>query len=215
MDTLAWLMVLTAILIVRGVKNGRVVELPGDIRDTVVAMLTGDVEGLKEVGGRRGESASAVNVTLDTVPYGQGTGNLVTEMKRLAKEGGDTYKWGGESLAEGGYDCSGLVWAALKSLGIYSGPRFTASSFPGIAGKFAVKISKEDAQAGDIVRWPNHMGVVTGTDRYYSALNPKAGIKEDAIHNHRGTPTYWRVTGVGYMGGSTTGSSAKWSNKVV
>lgn len=212
MDTMAWIMVLTGILIVRGISKGRVLELPQDLRDTVIAGLTGDIAGLKEIGQRTGVGTSAATVTLDSVEYGSGRGgNLVTEMRRLSAQAGSRYVWGGESLGEGGYDCSGLVWASLKSLGVYNGPRFTASSFPTVAKQFSVKVSTP--APGDIVRWSNHMGVVTGKDRYYSALNPRVGIKEDAIHNHKGSPTYYRITGSGYAGGSSL--TAKWSNKAV
>ncbi|MFA5706933.1 MAG: NlpC/P60 family protein [Candidatus Neomarinimicrobiota bacterium] len=191
MDTIAWLMILTAVLIIRGVSKGRVRELPTDLRDTVIASITGDTTALKEIGNRTGDASSAATVSLDTVEFNSSNGTLVSEMRKLASQAGNKYVWGGESLAEGGYDCSGLVWASLKSLGIYNGPRFTAGNFPSVAGKFAVKVSSP--QPGDIVRWPNHIGVVTGVDKYYSALNPKTGIKEDAIHNHSGTPTYWRL----------------------
>jgi cell wall-associated NlpC family hydrolase len=200
-DTVGWILILTAILIIRGVSKGRVRELPGDLRDTVVAGLTGDMVALKEIGTRTGDTASAATVSLDSVEYGSGSGTLVSEMKKLASAAGNKYVWGGESLGEGGYDCSGLVWAALKSLGIYNGPRFTAGTFPGIAGKFSVKVTSP--QVGDIVRWPNHIGVVTGADRYYSALNTKVGMKEDAIHNHKGTPSYYRISKVGSAGGAT------------
>jgi cell wall-associated NlpC family hydrolase len=195
MDTLGWFLILMGMLVTRSVMKGRVSNIPEDMRDTFVAVTTFDVDKLKEINTRTGEGASATPVTLDTVEYGgnKNGGSIGAEMQRLAKAAGNHYVWGGESLGEGGYDCSGLVYAALKSLGIYSGTRFSASSFPKVAGKFAKPVRPDQASIDDIVVWSNHMGVVTGKDKYYSALNPKTGIKEDAIHNHKGQPSYYRV----------------------
>jgi hypothetical protein len=192
MKTMGWFFILISVLILRGIKNGRVKELPDDMKDTFIAGMTGDFNALSEISNRKGEGLSVPDFNLYSIEFGGNpNNNLIGEMKRLANQAGNKYVWGGESLSEGGYDCSGLVWAALKSMGKYNGSRFTAGNFPSVASKFSEKVNSP--QPGDIVRWPDHIGVVTGTDRYYSALNRNAGIKEDAIHNHKGTPTYYRV----------------------
>lgn len=214
MDTLAWLMILMGGLIINGVRKGRVLELPEDLRDFFIGAITGDIAALKEVNARTGEGVTASTVTLDSVEYGVGSGTLVQEMQRLAKEAGYDYVWGGESSGEGGYDCSGLVWAALKSLGYYDGARFTSRTFPSVAGKFAAKTTTPGV--GDIVAWTGHMGVVSGNNKYYSALSKSSGIKESSISGHGGTPTYWRLktsaAKTSYVSGSGTPT---WGQKAV
>lgn len=193
MHTIAYILILAGILTMRATLSGRVREIPEDLRDSVVAVLTADGALLKEVGARKGGSASAGVVTLDTISYGDSSasGDLIAEMNRLAKAAGNDYHWGGASVKDG-WDCSGLVYGALKTMGVYNGARFTTRTFESLAAPFAVRVATP--QRGDIVVWVgSHMGVVTGTDRYYSALSERSGIKEDAIHNHKGTPHYWRL----------------------
>ncbi|HXK36063.1 MAG TPA: NlpC/P60 family protein [Candidatus Paceibacterota bacterium] len=214
MDTMAWLMILVGGLIINGIRKGRVLELPTDLRDFFIGAITGDVTALKEVNARTGTGITAPTVTLDSVEYGTGSGTLVQEMQRLAREAGNNYQWGGESIGEGGYDCSGLVWAALKSLGYYDGPRFTSRTFPAVASDFAVRTTSPGV--GDIVSWSGHMGVVSGQGRYYSALSEKSGIKESAISSHKGTPTYWRLkTTAGSSAHVATSSVPTWGQKAV
>lgn len=213
MNTIAWLMILVGALILNGVRRGRVLELPDDIRDFFIGALTGDLPALREVNTRRGEGVTASTVNLSTIEYGAGSGTLVQEMQRLAREAGNNYHWGGESLSEGGYDCSGLTWAGVKSLGYYDGPRFTTSSFPSVAGKFTVKTTNPGV--GDIVWWPGHMGVVSGDNKYYSALSEKSGIKESSISGHPGKPTYYRLkTSASKTAALPSGGSA-WSQRAV
>lgn len=98
------------------------------------------------------------------------------------------------------YDCSGLVWKALKETGIYNGSRFTTASFDHIASQFATKVTSP--QVGDIANSASHghMGIVNGSDSFYSAMNPDAGIGSAPLsqfHDSKGEQItdwlYWRV----------------------
>lgn len=60
------------------------------------------------------------------------------------------YKWGGESMKEGGFDCSGLIWAAFKSVGI-SIPRVSYSQ-----ANHGTRVSIDDLLPGDLVAWENN-----------------------------------------------------------
>lgn len=53
-------------------------------------------------------------------------GNKIIECAQ--KYIGIPYVWGGESMSEGGFDCSGLVYKALKDAG-YNVPRDTAQGY--------------------------------------------------------------------------------------
>jgi cell wall-associated NlpC family hydrolase len=204
MTTIGWLFILAAAVILRSVFKGRVAELPVDTRDMLLGALRGDFEAVKEAAARTGEGLQPTLVaegspTVSGVAGGSGgpTGAaLVAEMKRLGD--GKRYVWSGTfAPGSGGGDCSGLVWRAVKNLGIYTGPRFTTFTFPLQSKKWAAPTTSP--QPGDIVVWQRggpkgHMGVVTGPDRFYSALSQRSGVREAPISSITGRITYYRVT---------------------
>jgi cell wall-associated NlpC family hydrolase len=117
-------------------------------------------------------------------------------MHELALFANNRYRYA--STGPDAYDCSGLIYRALVDLGYYKGVRFASATW-GIQG--APIASKVTTPAvGDIVVWPGkHMGVVSGNDLMYSALNPTDGILESKISHesdHAGfQPSYWRLKG--------------------
>lgn len=204
METLAWVTILAGILIGRQVIVGRAAQFPQDTHDFFLAFFRGDGAGLSEIAKRRGTSTAqnvATSLTDAQVSSMGSSGNvgstLIAEMKRLAIAADNKYRWG--ATGPDGYDCSGLVWRAMKNLNLYGGPRFTTITF---AASLGSKVQKVATPApGDIVNWSlRHMGVVVGADRMYSALNTKVGITESAISAERGTPEYWRLTVSGGVG---------------
>lgn len=78
---------------------------------------------------------------------------------------GTPYVWGGESMTEGGMDCSGFVYNALKDAG-YNIGRTTAQGYRSI-GK---TVSKANMQPGDLVFFGNsdkatHIGIYIGNGK--------------------------------------------------
>lgn len=185
-------------LLLRQVVVGRVAETPADLKDLFVALVNGDPAAARQVTQLRGENvgsaldsnvASTVGGVISPLPT-----SLLNECERLgtAAKGyvlgatGPTY-----------YDCSGLVWRAMKNLGIYTGVRFVTANFEHIAPKFATKVGQP--LAGDIVIWPGkHMGIATGGDGMYSARSTAKGIGNSTISGDAGyfgsQPHYWRLT---------------------
>lgn len=90
---------------------------------------------------------------------------------------GKNYVWGGESDAEGGFDCSGLLWYAFKKAGI-SMPRVSMAQAE--RGK---RTAIKDLQAGDLVAWENnprqmgadHIALYLGDGMILEA--PRTGLK--------------------------------------
>lgn len=201
MSTIAWVMILAAVLLVRGVAKGRVEDLPGDLRDMLMAALTGDLDALKEAAGRTGEGlkppAGGDPVPGTTPPVDGSKGlRLLAEARRLGA--GKRYVYGGTFTADSaGGDCSGLVWRAGTNLGFWKVPRFTTFTFDGLAPKYVVKVA--DPQPGDIVLWDRgghhdgHMGIVSGGGQFYSALSRESGIREAPIRAISGRVTYYRL----------------------
>ena len=75
---------------------------------------------------------------------------------------GTPYVWGGESTAEGGMDCSGFVYNALKDAG-YNIGRTTAQGYR----SYGSTVSKANMQPGDLVFFgknnnATHIGIYIG-----------------------------------------------------
>lgn len=207
MNTVAWLLILTAGLMIRGIAKGRVVELPGDLRDMLLGALTGDFEAVKEAAGRTGDGLTA---PLAAVPEATAAGlagsagtsaagsakgaALLAEARRIGK--GRPYIWGATFANGRGGDCSGLVWRAMYNLGYYRGGRFTTYTFPVVSPKFATVVTTP--APGDIAVWQKggvngHMGIVSGPGVYWSALNRRSGVLDAPIKNMTGRLTYYRL----------------------
>lgn len=85
--------------------------------------------------------------------------NIVSSAKNYI---GTPYVWGGESMDEGGMDCSGFVYAALKDAG-YDIGRTTAQGYR----SYGKSVSKSDMQPGDLIFFgkngnASHIGIYIG-----------------------------------------------------
>lgn len=208
MSTIGWILILFGALLIRQVAHGRALNLPEDISDAFLAIVSGDADGLSGVLSRSGDSATptAVQPVGGALggPLGVGaTGLAAAAMKRGKAAKG--YRWA--ATGPDWYDCSGLIWRACQDVG-YKGSRFTTADIrmrsgfkrvdaPGTEGPGFVA-----ATINDIVLWPagsggitGHMGVITGPDQFYSARSPRSGISNAKISTFRKTrPIYLRFT---------------------
>lgn len=190
MSTLAWLLILVGFMVTRQVSKGRANSIRVDAHDLVLGFLTGDTAKVSEVLNR----PPSVDLTSAVSPEATTTGNgdSLAVARSLAAKASNKYRWG--ATGPDAYDCSGLVWRALRETGVYNGVRFTSATFGVIAPKFASEVMTP--AAGDIVVWPgHHMGFVTGPGKMFSALNAKRGIIDSPISwGGKDTPKYWRIT---------------------
>lgn len=105
-------------------------------------------------------AAKPVDVTTPAVPNTtQNESSLVQAAKNYI---GTPYVWGGESISEGGMDCSGFVYNALKDAG-YNIGRTTAQGYR----SYGDSVSKSDMQPGDLVFFgkdgrASHIGIYIG-----------------------------------------------------
>lgn len=104
---------------------------------------------------------------------------------------GTPYVWGGESMSEGGMDCSGFVYNALKDAG-YNVSRTTAQGYR----SYGTSISKADMQPGDLVFFGSndnatHIGIYVGNGQMIHSTggskntkaNPGKGVIISSIDN--------------------------------
>lgn len=97
---------------------------------------------------------------------------------------GTPYIWGGSSLSDGGLDCSGFVYNALKDAGHDVG-RTTAQGYRSMGSV----VSKDDLQPGDLVFYgkngqASHVGIYMGDGKIIhssgnsknNASNPGKGV---------------------------------------
>lgn len=98
---------------------------------------------------------------------------------------GTPYVWGGDTLDEGGLDCSGFVYRALNDSGYKIG-RTTAQGYR----SYGTSVSKADMQPGDLIFYgkngnASHIGIYigggqimhsSGTGSENTASNPGKGV---------------------------------------
>ena len=85
---------------------------------------------------------------------------------------GNPYVWGGTSLTEG-CDCSGFVQQVYKNFGISLGAGRATSASMRTVGQ---EVSFDCLKAGDIVCYPGHVGIYTGSGTIVEAQSTRAGI---------------------------------------
>lgn len=208
MSTLAWVFIFVALLLVRAVSRGRVQNLGEDLADAFQAIASGNTDDFAAVLARTGDSNLATTATVGMgevpalLPAKAGTSRDNTTGDQTAMNAailskamalGKSAK--GYRLTATGptyYDCSGLVWRAVQSVG-YKGARFVTATVKFSPG--FVEVSQP--VSGDIVLWPgHHMGVMTSPGRFYSARSVRSGISEAAIKGFRPeSPIYLRYVG--------------------
>jgi cell wall-associated NlpC family hydrolase len=100
---------------------------------------------------------------------------------------GTPYVWGGESLQEGGFDCSGFTQYVYKKVGI------TLNRISSDQAKQGTTVSRGNLQPGDLVFYSfegtsniNHVGIYIGGNKMIHS--PKAG---DVVKTTDISTSYW------------------------
>lgn len=191
-----FLILFVGAFLIRQVAVGRALETPDDARDLLTSLFSGDYKGAKQIAAQRGTNVEGTATVPDSAVSGSlGSSNspgamALAEARKLGSAA-KGYRYAGTGPDY--YDCSGLVWRALKNLNIWNGPRFSSATWVFIAPGIADKVMSPEV--GDIVVWPGeHIGIVSGPGEAYSALSTKYGIRDYPIKQTRsGTPEYWRL----------------------
>lgn len=105
------------------------------------------------------------------------TGNTIADAAQ--KYIGTPYVWGGESMSEGGMDCSGFVYNALKDSG-YNVGRTTAQGYR----NYGTSVSKADMQPGDLIFYgkngeASHIGIYIGNGQMIHSSGGSKNTKDN------------------------------------
>ena len=104
------------------------------------------------------------------------TGNQIIE--NCKKYLGKPYVWGGESMSEGGYDCSGYVYNVLRDSG-FKVNRSTAQGY----SKLGTTISYSKANKGDLLFFGKstskitHIAIYAGNGKMYESIGGSKNTK--------------------------------------
>lgn len=148
----------------------------------LVPTETTSVEKISQTGG----------VSASPVSSGGSVGNSSSSLVNSAQKFiGTPYVWGGESMSEGGMDCSGFVYAALKDAG-YDIGRTTAQGYR----SYGTTVNKADMQPGDLVFFgkngnASHIGIYIGNGQM---IHSSGGSKNTKSNPGKGVS----VTNVDY-----------------
>lgn len=112
---------------------------------------------------------------------------------------GINYVWAAHDPSIG-FDCSGLVtWVLHHDIGIdLSKWSALCNNTHTVTGQFLITngcrtVPRADAQSGDLVCWPGHIGIALDKDRMINAPNAGSKVREDKIW---GAPIFRRVVQV-------------------
>lgn len=195
--------VFIGILLLRAAARGRALtDIPTDATDFVTSLVKGNTAGAAEAFNRAGTLSLAPEVSVqgargNTLGEGSANGRILAEAQRLGSAA-KGYRWG--SAGPDWYDCSGLVYATLKSLGIYKGARFTSATVPIQAKSILTEIASPVPGCVIVWRRPTrgHVAISMGGDECYSAKSPKSGIgpgKNIWFTELYGKPRFFAVKG--------------------
>ena len=165
--------------------------------DILWSTLTGSaldyVEGLIDTNDE-GEVEIIIDYS-DIAPMGEE--NLEKLLDEAKKHIGLRYTWGGSAPPY--FDCSGYVCFVYTTSGVSDMPRTTAQ---GIYDNYVVKISPDEAKAGDIIffhstyKTPNHvthLGVYLGNNYMLHAGDPIGYARTDTAYYSSRIVGYGRI----------------------
>lgn len=136
------------------------------------------------------QAAPIKNDLNDTIPQERIKGHIIEEgvSKDLLDEAlslvGTPYVWAGDSLREGGFDCSGFVYYLMTSRGYKMGRRARDQYEQGEA------IDRLDIAPGDLVFFrtyfngPSHVGIYIGENRFCHASSAQGAVTVDELKGY-------------------------------
>lgn len=174
------LIALSIFLYWEGFKGRALTDVFQDMKDITRSLVSLDFDGVTEAASRSGtltDDDSEIAKTTSRVGKGSATADAIVKRSKELGSRAIGYRLG--ASGPGFYDCSGLIYRAMKDVGYYDGPRFATYTFRALLRN---KIEEVDAiRRGDILLWNGHMGIAESPDTMYHAASVKSGIRSDSI----------------------------------
>lgn len=112
-----------------------------------------------------------------------GTGGGATIVAEAYKYMGVPYVWGGQSYS--GVDCSGLVLLAHRAIGV------NLYHYSGSQGSGGRGVSRAEAQPGDVVCYPGHVGIYVGNGMMIHAPQTGDVVRVVSVYGSPWFRRYW------------------------
>lgn len=158
----------------------------GNAYETVVNTIPDDVTPVAPATDASSETSSGSTATTPSTPSApsqttepqqpsqgatSGTSSVSSPVGYALAMAGQPYVYGGESLAEGGFDCSGLVYYAYQQIGITL-PRTSDGQMSYVRSHGRWTTSVSELQYGDLVFFPGHVAFYVGNGQVFGATSP-------------------------------------------
>lgn len=142
--------------------------------------------------GQKQKQKSDNGLSIDSNTSGESNSVTQTAKKYL----GVKYVWGGESMSEGGVDCSGLVVRTYRDLGINM-PRFSSSALASNPKEYGFKeIPVKQARPGDVMWNKGHVALMyDGQNVIEASQSKKKVVIQTAWNRNTNFTRAFRYTG--------------------
>ncbi|WP_413451276.1 NlpC/P60 family protein [Georgenia phoenicis] len=160
------------------IRVGEVLTIP---QGQAAASTTTTTTAAAATGIERETTSASRSATRSEAPPANTSGNAVLDI--AYRYIGTPYVWGGATPA--GFDCSGFTQYVYAQAGI-SIPRSSAAQ-----RNAGTQVSASQAQPGDLVWWPGHVGIYVGDGQYIAAFSPGNPLSVRDIY--KPNPTFIRV----------------------